>query len=385
VNILHFGKYSTSHAGGIERHVKTLTVSLASRGLNVINLVASKTGVGNDTVTDGVRTVEIPSYLNIAGVAVSPKMICAARRLHATYKFDVVHLHLPDPMSHLAYLSLPKQIPLVVTWHSDVIRQRQAQKIYQPFINHLLKRASGIIAASQVHFSNSSQIKHINSTNTFKQHVVPYAVDEKLLTPRDVNQFITENLMTLSKGLPIVFALGRHVDYKGFDILIRAMVQTNSFLFLGGNGPETKKLKQLVTLLNLNSRIHFLGYISEEHLASYYYGCDIFVLPSISAAEAFGIVQIEAMLCGKPVISTRLGTATDIINIDGLTGLVVEPRNVLELATAINLLSTNPAKAKQLGQQAMELAIQKFSSATMTNAHIGIYEKVTLNMSATAQ
>jgi rhamnosyl/mannosyltransferase len=178
-----------------------------------------------------------------------------------------------------------------------------------------------------------------------------------------------------------IFALGRHVAYKGFDILIEALklLPSNVTLCLGGMGPLTVKYKQQVSSLNLNKRVHFTGHIQEDDLPDMYHSSDIFCLPSVSKAEAFGIVQLEAMACGIPVVSTRLGTGVEEVNLHGITGLTVTPGDPVELAGALEKLINNSERRKMFGEAGLRRAYHDFSLESMKLKMLSLYWK-TINM-----
>ena len=157
MRVLHLGKYWRKD-GGIETHVKTLCKSLASAGLNVVNLVSSVDSSGKEFEIDGYTVVESPTLGVYFSTSISPRMALEARRLHAEKAFDLVHLHFPDPMSHLVSMALPAHIPRVITWHSDIVKQHRLLMLYNPFQRREIMRAKAIVAATQSHFNSSTQI-----------------------------------------------------------------------------------------------------------------------------------------------------------------------------------------------------------------------------------
>jgi rhamnosyl/mannosyltransferase len=184
-----------------------------------------------------------------------------------------------------------------------------------------------------------------------------------------------QRIKNLSGGRFLVFALGRHVEYKGFGVLIDAMSKTQVFLILAGEGPLTASLKAQVQRLQLNDRVLFTGRLSNVEIAAHYHACDAFCLPSITPNEAFGIVQVEAMACGKPVICTKLDNGVNEINPHEITGLTAQANNPVSLANAINQLISDPALRHQLGNYAKEYAFSKFDVKKMIKEHIKLYEQ----------
>jgi rhamnosyl/mannosyltransferase len=374
MRVLHLGKYWRKD-GGIETHVKTLCKSLASAGVDVVNLVSSIDRQSQRFQTDGYTVVESPTMGVYFSTSLAPRMVVDARRLHAEQAFDLVHLHFPDPMSHLVSMALPANIPRVITWHSDIVKQRHLLKLYQPFQRRVIEQSKAIVAATPSHFSNSTQIPIDYPAR--QRHVIPYGFDFEWLTLTPGMQEKVNAIGQQAQGRFVVFALGRHVAYKGFDVLIDAIQNTQAFLVLGGEGPMTSALKAQVQRLGLDNQVLFTGRLPSADMAAHYHACDAFCLPSVTPNEAFGIVQIEAMACGKPVICTQLHNGVNDINPHGVTGLTVPVQDPTALAGAINQLANDEEFCKRLGTQAQQHAIEKFSAARMVSKHLDVYQELT--------
>ena len=174
-----------------------------------------------------------------------------------------------------------------------------------------------------------------------------------------------------------MFALGRHVYYKGFDYLIKAARSVpGAVILLGGSGPITQELKQAARDLGMGDRVVFAGRLSEEEMIAHYYACDVFCLPSVEKAEAFGVVQIEAMLCERPVVCFDLKNGVTYVNQHKRTGLVVPLRDVDALADALRELQKKPALRSSLGRQGRERAIQEFSKESTGRKMLALYRSV---------
>jgi rhamnosyl/mannosyltransferase len=177
-------------------------------------------------------------------------------------------------------------------------------------------------------------------------------------------------------GSRIVFALGRHVYYKGFDQLIRAMQNVpDTTLLLGGVGPLTAELKALSVRLGLGGKVHFLERIPEDELPAYYQACDVFCMPSVDPSEAYGAVQVEAMACGKPVVCCELNNGVTWVNRHGETGIVVAPRDVNALSEALKLLLDDPKLRQTLGSRGA-LRADDFSFAAARLEMLKLYRRV---------
>jgi rhamnosyl/mannosyltransferase len=176
---------------------------------------------------------------------------------------------------------------------------------------------------------------------------------------------------------PLIFAVGRHVYYKGFEYLLRALGQLPSVrLVLGGQGPLTGALKDLAQSLGVAERVTFTGRLSDDELAAWYHACDVFCLPSVEPSEAFGLVQLEAMACGKPVVNTQLGNGANVVNLDGVTGLTARPRDTASLAACLARLCADPDLRRALGAAGRQRARTQFSAARMGEQTLALYRRL---------
>lgn len=401
IKVLCFGRFYDAKKGGIETHVEALLENLADK-VDFINLVPSKTWRGGEVKIANKVPVKITPSWNVDGsLAISPSLIFQAWKLHRLHNFDLIHLHFPDPMSHLASMILPPKIPRIITWHADIIRQQKALKLYKPFLVNILKKAAAIIVATPKHAESSAFLcKSANIVETQKIHVIPFCVNpiylqeygsENTNTITNIRKNLiakynlqsSQNPQNFHENSNIIFSLGRHVSYKGFDVLLQAIAKLKNLkdfpnfqLWLGGEGILTNDLKRLADDLQINHFVKFVGQISDEDLPNFYRSCDVFCLPSITRAEAFGIVQIEAMASGKPVISTRLNNGVDYVNQNNITGLVVEPSNVEELSAAIQKLLENSDLCRKFGENAKKRVQQEFLPSVMAERTLNLYQEI---------
>jgi glycosyltransferase involved in cell wall biosynthesis len=380
LRVLQFGRFNNAEQnGGIERHMQLLCEGLTALDVDVTYLVAGDSLHSKDskikTVAESYRMVEAATLGTYFSTAASPMQIIKAIAMHRKEPFDVVHLHFPNPLAHLASLLLPSSIKRVITWHSDIVRQKRLLALYLPFLKRETLRADALIAATPAHFTSSTQIP--DNLPTAKRHVIPYGRDfsDLLLTPASAE--LCDSLKTKAKSVStsghIIFALGRHVYYKGFDVLIDAMRHVNAQLILGGDGPIKAELQQQVERLGISHKVTFTGSIQETELAAYFNACDVFCLPSVEQSEAFGLVQLEAMACGKPVVCTQLNNGVNVVNQAGVTGLAVPLRDTDALAEALNQLLNDHALRSKLGQQAKVHALNGYSLTAMSSSHKALY------------
>lgn len=371
MRVLHFGKY-WKQDGGIETHVKTLCRGLAGLGVDVVNLVSSMDKTASDFEVDGYRVVEAPTLGIYFSTSISPAMVAAARRLHQEKPFDVVHLHFPDPMSHLAAMLLPRAIPRVISWHSDIVRQKKLLKLYRPWQYRQIMQSAAIIVPTAAHFASSTQIPA--NYPLAKRHIIPYGLDYSPTVDESVLVDMAQAIRHRANGRFLVFALGRHVGYKGFDVLLEALQHTDAYLVLGGDGPLRGMLEAQALQLGIADRVWFSGRLSAADIAACYRACDVFCLPSITPNEAFGLVQLEAMACGKPVICTQLNNGVNAVNPAGITGLTVPVQDPIALGQAIETLRLDTQLCHRLGQQAKLHALTTYSMETMCLHHKSLYE-----------
>lgn len=374
MRVLQFGRFWNDQHGGIERHAALLSRELAAHGVDVVNLVAAEGLQGSDITTDGYRLVRAPSFGRAFSTAISPALVLKALALHREKKFDIVHLHLPDPLSHLASLLLPTSIKRVITWHSDIVRQKRLLALYLPFVRRLAFRADALVAATQAHYTSSTQIPQAIPAG--RRHVIPYGLDFNTLTLTPGTYSLCAQIKAKAAGKPLIFALGRHVYYKGFDILIKAMRQVDALLVLGGDGPLRAELEALAVEEGVAGNIWFTGRIPEVDLPAYFHACDLFCLPSVAQSEAFGLVQLEAMACGKPVVCHQLHNGVNIVNVDGETGLAVPLGVAGGLAAAINRLIADRPLCERLGEQARQRANTGYSLQAMGQRHLALYQEL---------
>jgi glycosyltransferase involved in cell wall biosynthesis len=372
LNILCYGRFLDKVPGGIQTHTLHLMKSL-EENVHFVHAVTSRDSAGSVLrATSKVPVVRTPSWNVDGSLAISPGLVAQTRRLQKKRNFDLVHLHFPDPMAHLASLALPRPIPRVITWHADITRQKMLLCFYRPWLKAAIKSAAAIIVPTPAHITSSQFLA--SEKDDFKIKVIPFGFDLGSFSSEHAE---AENIKAKYPGHR-VFALGRHVSYKGFDVLIHAMQELPAGvqLLLGGEGPLTPDLRRLVAEMGLQDRVRFLGFVSDEALPAFYQACDVFCLPSVTTAEAFGIVQVEAMAAGKPVVSSRLNNGVDFVNQHEVTGLTVPPGDSSALAKSLNKLLTDRELREKYGQQAKARALGEFSLTAMRDKTLSLYREV---------
>jgi len=355
--------------GGIENHLNLLANGLAGRG-HQIQVLVSNTGM-NMEIEDhqGIRIFKVPQLGRISSAPLNPTLPCWIRKLGAGA--DILHFHFPNPSAEFSFLLSGLKKKFVVTYHSDIIRQVRTKKIYEPWMHRFLKRAEKIIVTSPQYLQTSETLRRYKQ----KCVLIPLGIDPARFQshPKDGND--PEKLRKIH-GAPIILFVGKLRYYKGVHVLIQAMQDIDAKLLLIGPALESSQIAQQISAANVNAKVDVLGELPDEVLSGYLNACDLFVLPSVRRSEAFGIVQLEAMACAKPVVCTELGTGTSYVNLHQKTGLVVPPDNPKALAEAINLLLDNPDLATRFGRNGLERVRTLFSLETMIKSMETLYHQI---------
>lgn len=249
--------------------------------------------------------------------------------------YDVIHIHHPDPMVALALKLSGYKGKVVLHWHSDIVKQKLLLKFYRPLQNWLIRRSSLIIGTSPKYLEESPHLANIKT----EKLAVPIGIAPVKAYTDEVNI-----LRNQYPGKQIIFSLGRLVGYKGFRYLIESAkyLPDDFIVLIGGSGPLKEELETQISDENLDSKVKLLGRIPDEKLPSYYGACDVYVMSSIWKTEAFGIVQIEAMSCGKPIVATHIPeSGVDWVNKDGYSGINVPPKNSKAIADALLYITSD--------------------------------------------
>jgi len=242
-------------------------------------------------------------------------------------------------------------------------------RVFQPIERALVKRAAALIVSSPNYLESSPAL----AANRERCVVIPFGIDTA-----ELQRPASARVAALRQryGPRIVLAVGRLVYYKGFDHLIRAMRSVAGRLLLVGEGPLRSKLEREAARGGVADRVTFMGNVSRDELIDLYQAAAVFVLPSIARSEAFGIVQLEAMACGKPVVNTRLPSGVPFVSVDGETGITVEPGVPEPLAAALNRLLNDPVLSAAYGAAGQRRVREHFSLATMVDRTRELYQRV---------
>jgi glycosyltransferase involved in cell wall biosynthesis len=353
MNILHVNKYYPPLIGGIETIVAEIAEMLQSESVNNRVLVCQDTKAPTKTENqNGVEIIRAKTFCSLLGMPISTDFFLQFK--NQVSKTDIIVIHHPFPLGFLAAALLAKKKRIVVIYHADIVRQKCFAFLLKPIFHLILSRASDIIVTSDRLSKSSPLLKPFLEKCT----TMPLWIDEEKFIKTETVQKTAEEIKS-QYPKPLLLSVGRLVSYKGYRYLIDALTKTSGHLLFIGTGPLKQKLLQQIQRNKLEDRITILNPV--ENLSPYYYAADLFILPSITNAEAFGIVQLEALYCGCPVINTSLPTGVPEVSLHNQTGFTVEPKNVQELEQAINTLIENPNLRKRFSEQAHKRALIQFS------------------------
>lgn len=362
ISVLHVGKYYPPAPGGMERVVQLLCEG--EQPTTDSRVLVANTGAR--TVRErwrGVEVTRVSALASIGSVGVCPAFpleMWRARR-------DVTVLHEPNPLALVADWASAQTGPLVVWFHSEVLRpQWKYRLMYRPFLRRVLRRASRIVVSSPNLAAHAAELQDFRE----KCVVIPFGIDTDRLARTPA---IDAKVREISDRFPSprFLFVGRLVPYKGVDVLIDAMRDVDGTALIVGDGPMRVPLED-----RRGPRVHFLGHLSDENVVAHLHACDVFVLPSVTRAETFGVVQLEAMACGKPVISTNLPTGVPWVNRHHETGLVVQPGDASGLASALTELARDGDLRGRLGARARIRVQEQFTLERMTAASSALYREV---------
>ncbi len=367
MKVLHLGKFYPPAKGGMEAILQLICRETSSYVHNRV-IVANHGFVRSEEKDGAVDVVRLPVVLKIGAVAICPGFPLQLAREHA----DVILLHEPNPMALVAYFLARPEGRLIVWFHSEVIRPSWRYRLfYRPFLQFALSRATRIVVSSPALSRTAEALREWQD----KCVVIPFGVEKASDLDAAETTARAEQIRT-EHGRPIVLFVGRLVPYKGVDVLLDAMRSISAALVVVGDGPLREALQRQAEAAGITDRVRFAGEVTAEELAALYRACELVVLPSVTRQEAFGVVQIEAMARGKPVVSTRVGTGVDWVNMDGETGLVVPPGDATALGAAIDRLLRDPRERQTMGAAGQERARSVFAVDGMVNSILSLYHDV---------
>ena len=353
MRILHLGKYYSPVKGGIESTSKYIVDYLSDYEHCV--LCFNDKFESKQDIVDGTSVLRTSTIAVIKSQPISLSYMTLLKKKIDEFQPEIIHFHYPNPLVALYILIVvPKNIKLVVHWHSDVVAQKSIHKLVKPIELKLVKRADAIITTSPL-YGPASDILRLYQKKIF---VIASAIEKKNFTYDDATERKVKKLKAIYP-YKIVFFIGRHVEYKGIRYLFDSVphIKTPCHILIAGDGPLTEDLKKKYNYEN----IVWLGRIADEDVKSYLYASDIFAFPSVSRNEAFGLVLAEAMYCQLPAITFTIdGSGVNWVSLKSETGIEVSNSNALEFGNAIEKLLSNDALRDQYGRNAKRRVEENF-------------------------
>lgn len=365
MKVLHFYQtYKTDSQGGVEQFIWQICKGVQKVGVESQVLSLSKNP--SDMIYDGHMVYRSKLHCQLASTRISFSVLSRFR--HLAKQADLIHYHYPWPLMDLVHLLSGVQKPTLLTYHSDIIRQKYLLPFYQPLQRYFLSKIDCIVATSPNYFQTSPTLEAFSS----KVRVIPIGLDKA--TYPDASEEKLQFWKSKFIGRFFLF-VGVLRYYKGLHILLEASNGTMYPIVIVGAGPIERELKERVKTLGL-SNIHFLGSVDDEDKVALMQLCYGIVFPSHLRSEAFGLSLLEGAMFGKPMISSEIGTGTSYINIHNKTGLVVPKSDALALRGAMQTLWNHPDRAYSMGHEAQKRYEALFTAERMAASYVNLYQEL---------
>lgn len=367
MNVLHVYKsYYPESVGGVEQVIHQLAEGCRNYGVESSVVTLSDSLKPSSTYMSHHKVMTIPRTFEIASTGFSLKAIgCFSEMAKAA---DIVHYHFPWPFMDIMHFFGRVTKPTVVTYHSDIVRQKLLLKVYTPVMHAFLQRVSRIVATSP----NYVETSHVLQKFKDKVEVIPLGLDEASY-PAATMERISYWQQRVGSRFFIFVGVLRY--YKGLDVLLDALAINDLPVVIVGSGPLEQSLRSRAADLKLKN-IQFVGRVSDEDKVALVQLSMGMVFPSHQRSEAFGLSLLEGAMFAKPMISCEIGTATSFVNEHGVTGYVVDPSDPRALSGAMTRLWANPARAEEMGAQARERYLRFFTADKMAQKYADLYKRL---------
>ncbi|MHC2619603.1 ABC-type polysaccharide/polyol phosphate export permease/glycosyltransferase involved in cell wall biosynthesis [Bradyrhizobium huanghuaihaiense] len=361
-SVLHIFKiYYPDLFGGTLTVIRDICASLKDVFASAV-LVCSQSAERREIIVNDVPVERVRSFGNVLSLPAAPTYPWRLWRRSAEH--DLLALHAPFPLADLVFaFGLGARRPLVVHWHADIVTHAGLRWFIEPLMRRTLRRAKAIIVSDHVLVDNTPLLREFED----KCHVVPFGIDTSgydwpKIEPHHVND----------RGR-LVLACGRLVPYKGFDVLIHSAAAHNFETWIIGEGVERPRLEQLIQELGLGDRVRLIGSVNDCERIKLMCLADVFVMPSVTNAETFGLVQLEAMAAGRPIVNTALDTAVPRVARHGIEAITVPPGDAEKLGEAIDTLIRDPERRRRMGLAARSRALSRYSATAFKQGMETIY------------
>lgn len=371
LSVLHvYRTYFPDPPGGLQEAIRQITI--ATGNLGVANTIFTLSPHPEPCVLQRPEAQVVRSRSWAAPVSCDLGGIGAVSTFASlSQKADLLHYHFPWPFADLLRKIVVQKVPAVITYHSDVVRQRYLQVVYAPLMWWMLKNMRAIVATSPAYAKTSPVLSHPSLRE--KVRVIPLGIDEKSYSSAGDERIFDR--IGLPPKKPYFLFVGVLRYYKGVQFLLQAAADVNAMVVIVGSGPEEPGLWVLAENLGLKNVI-FAGRVTDAEKVALLKSCLALVLPSHLRSEAFGMVLVEAAMFGHPMISCEVGTGTTFVNAHGETGLVVPPESPVALAEAMKSLLDNNSMRAQMGQAARRRYERLFSGEALGRAYTALYREV---------
>jgi len=367
MKVLHFFKtYWPDSFGGMERVIHALASGSRKYGIESEVLSLSVDPSPPALEFDGHRVLRAKRLANIASTGISIDALGLFRA--AATRADLIHYHYPWPYMDVAHFLVRPDKPTVVTYQSDIVRQRVTGMLYAPLRDRFLGSVDAIAATTPAYVASSQVLRRFRE----KTCVIPLGLQEEdYPTPGDVL------LAKWRSRFPRPFFLfcGEFRYYKGLDVLLNAARSIDADILLLGSGKMEHALRSQAASMNL-ANVHFLGRLDDADKAALLHLCMAVVFPSNRRSEAFGLTLVEASMFGRPMISCEIGTGTSYVNLDGITGTVVPPDDPVALAAAMSNMGGSESMRSTYGTNARLRYEKMFTAERMVRGYVDLYRSV---------
>jgi glycosyltransferase involved in cell wall biosynthesis len=367
LRVLHFYKtYYPDSLGGIEQVIRQLAIGTSQLGVRNVVLSLSRARDLEPIEFEGHTVVRVPLDFEIASNGCSVAALSALARLAS--EADVIHYHFPWPFMDLAHFLARVSKPSVVTYHSDIVRQKVLMRLYQPLKQRFLRSVDAIVATSPNYMASSAVLGRYRD----KTRIITYGLDKTTYPAPDPERLA---YWRDKVGVKFFLFVGVLRYYKGLHVLLDAVEHTDYPVVIVGAGPIEQELKAHAARLGLH-HVMFVGALDDADKVALLTLCYAMAFPSHLRSEAFGISLLEGAMFGKPMISSEIGTGTTYINIDGDTGLVVPPDDSPAFGAAMRTLWEKPALAEEMGQRAALRYEELFTAERMAANYTALYHEL---------
>ncbi|PTB21165.1 glycosyl transferase [Trinickia symbiotica] len=370
MKVVHvYRTYFPDPPGGLQEAIRQIALSTRACGVEPRILTLSPNPVPTELELDEGRVVRARSWAAPASCDLGGLSALKRYRELADWA-DIVHFHFPWPFADLLHFFGRTKKPAVMTYHSDIVRQKSLGVVYSPMMKRTLGGMSAVVATSPAYARTSPILNAFVAPERLK--TIPLGIMDYRADARSASD---DAPLMRRLGLgdePYFLALGVLRYYKGLHTLINAATRVKARVVIAGAGPERERLVSLAREAEAHNVV-FAGQVTHEEKVALLTGCRAMVLPSHLRSEAFGMVLVEAEMFGKPIVCCEVGTGTSYVNKDGVTGFVVKPEDPDELARAMGALLTDSALAARMGHAARQRYEAMFSGAALGRAYSELY------------